>query len=286
MLFNTGMNVNTLKKVRLGSIDIGGANFSQYIEDMDVQKIHLLYKKYQSLPKQSQRKYKGPMNASIENILKEAYLSGTRVQTGVYNVRQNEEENVWDIGSRLKLFRHLESFRDLWKSCDVIFIEQQFVNLFSKAKKSSTASKNGESTANIDAIKIGEDTVSWMLINFPEKNVMFFGSQYKTQIMGAENGLTKYQRKAWSSKFARQIYTDRDDKGMKLFYETIDQTKFKRLDDVKIEKIMDSIKKECSEDDIIRMCYQHLKYKQKLDDISDACVQCQAFKVKFFVGDF
>ena len=96
----------------------------------------------------------------------------------------------------------------MWSTCDIIVIEQQYFNTFSGRRKKSG---NG---ANIDAIKLAELTFGWFLDRFPNKEITYFGSQFKTQILGAPTDQNKLQRKKWSVEKGFEIYTLRDDEEM------------------------------------------------------------------------
>lgn len=103
--------------------------------------------------------------------------------------------------------------------------------------------KGGE--ANVKAIKIAEDVLMWFLIKFPSKKIIVFPSVNKTQLLGAPLKLTKPQRKKWSTDTAMAVFQNRGD---------ISTVEF-----LKREKKV---------------------RKQKLDDMCDAMMQCQAYKYK------
>ena len=130
----------------------------------------------------------------------------------------------------------------------------------------------------MDAIKIAECVMTWFLTNYPDKEIMYFGSQNKTQILGAPYSMTKIQRKKWAEEKVREIYTLREDKSMIDLFNLKDTIFRKRLNSE--EKIMEYINmysKDNSKD---------VREKQKLDDIGDVCIQCQAYKFKKFVACF
>jgi len=108
--------------------------------------------------------------------------------------------------------------------------------------------KNG-TEANVKAIKVAECVHTWLEINYPFKIINTFPSMNKTQILGAEPKLTKAQRKTWAVKKSRSIYQDRND-----------QSSINRYDSYK-------------------------KSKQKQCDVSDAMLQCQAYKFRMLVCD-
>jgi hypothetical protein len=271
----------TLKssKIRIASFDIGHCNFAQYVEDVEVDKMLELEKKYKSLPKGLQRKVKGPMSEEIEALLLETCLSGSRVTTGVYNFTSESAQGL-DIQARKGLLCHLQSFIDTWQTCDIFVIEQQYFNMGVGKNKQSAGS------ANIDAIKVGEATFMWILERYPDKEIMYFGSQNKTQILGAPWKMSKPERKKWSAKKAEEMYTLRKDSDMIELFRIAEEVKRKRLStDEKVQVFIQNYT--LTEDkDVHALALKIVKERQKLDDISDAFTQLQAFKFKTMVGCF
>lgn len=228
-----------------GSVDVGRVNFAQYFEEFDETILEELNECYKNLDKSMQRKTKGPMNDYIEDIISRMYTSSKVIQFGVYDLREDKSVKSLDIGTRKNLFNHLRNFYDLIERTDIFIIEQQFFNTFA-----SNGRRVPGGGANVDAIKVAECLFSWISINFPFKEVYFFSSTFKTQILGAPYKLTKPQRKKWAIEKAISIFEIRGDDP----------------DDLRI------IKKKNS--------------KSVCDDICDACVQFQAFKFKEFIGKF
>lgn len=272
--------------IRLASFDIGKINFAQYVEDFDSADILALEKKYKCLPTKLQRKTRGPMNDEVWNILLQLVLDSTRVQTGVYNFTTDEVdaygERLWDNAARLNLIKHLRSFTYLWDTCDVIVIEQQFFNaaVFGGKKK-----RNKASGANVDAIKIAEATYMWFLNQYPLQTILYFGSQYKTQILGAPLKLDKPQRKKWATEVAEQLYTMREDQDMINLYALSEAVKRKRIN---TEERVASFKEDypCKTEDAQVLSDKVIREKQKLDDTSDVLLQAQAFKFKTMIACF
>src|SRR6185369_8838270 len=101
-----------------------------------------------------------------QSILDDVIMTGTRVQTGVYNftetvdtttaVSTDDDVNVkvgegWNLEARKNMLAHLRRFKELWDTCDIFVIEQQYYNTLTFGKGKS---KKGKSTgANVDAIK-------------------------------------------------------------------------------------------------------------------------------------
>ena len=269
------------RKIRIASFDIGKKNFAQYIEDVNVEKVLELEQQYSSLPKKLQRRTKGEMNGEIENILNELYLTGTRIQTGVYDLRDDKTSDTLDIQTRRNIISHLERFRELWDNCDIFIIEQQYFRTWNGRSKRSAGTE-----ANVDAIKIGEGVLMWFLFNYPFKRIEYFGSQNKTQILGAPWKMKKEQRKRWAEQKAREIYEMREDRSMTELFLLSDRIKRKRLDtQERITLHLDTYPKDCSED-CRELAEKLVRERQKLDDIGDACVQCQAYKYREMVACF
>lgn len=273
-----------MKKFRIASFDIGKVNFAQYIEEVDVDKILLLENEYKSLPKKLQRKTKGEVTPQMQSILDKLYLSGTRINTGVYDIGdKNSIKEALSMETRRNLICHLESFREMWDTCNIFIIEQQYFRTWSGGIKKR---KTGGSEANINAIKIAEGVVMWFLCEYPLKEVLFFGSQNKTQILGAPWNLSKGQRKKWASEECRRLYEYRNDKSMIDLFNLEDSVFMKRLiSEEKIQSFLNLYDLKNSEDGI-KLAEKVVRKRQKLDDISDACLQAQAFKFKTMVACF
>lgn len=271
--------------IRLASFDIGKINFAQYVEDFDSNDMIRLEAKYKGLSPKLQRKTRGVMNSEVWDILMEVVLSGLRVQTGVYNFTSEETDNygerLWDNYARLNLLKHLRSYKYLWDTCDVVVIEQQYFNATAFGGKKKAKSAGG---ANVDAIKIAEATYMWFLDKYPHKTIMYFGSQFKTQIFGAPV-MDKPKRKKWSTDQAREFYVMREDQDMINLYNLSEAVKRKRI---KTEERVQSFKDQypCESEDAQVLSDKIIREKQKLDDDSDVLLQAQAFKFKTMVACF
>lgn len=231
--------------MKLASFDVGRVNFAQYIEEADDEMLEELKRRFDNLNPLNKRHTKGPMNDYVNSILEEMYKSSKLISTGVFDLRSDKSAKSLDIDTRKNLFHHLREYYDIFEECDVVIIEQQFFNTFA-----SNGRRVPGGGANVDAIKMGECLFSWFTINFPFKEVLFFSSTYKTQILGAPFKLTKPQRKNWAIEKAKEIFNLRGD----------------------CISLITDVKKKNS--------------KKVCDDICDACVQCQAFKYKRFVANF
>ena len=265
--------------IYLASFDIGKKNFAQYVEECNVETLYALRDRYRALPKIKQRRVKGKMNDDIADILKEVCLGGTRIHTGVYDFRENKESDELDMSVRKNIIKHLEKYEYMWNKCDGFIIEQQF---FAKFKQSG--GRGSKTQANIDAIKIAEGTLMWFLGNYPHKEVMYFSSTFKTQMLGAPQ-LKEIGRKKWAIEKAKEIYVERNDENAIALYDLSLTVKGKRMNsEEKIQGYLDRFTGQG--EDIREVGEKVIRYKQKLCDISDAMLQLQAFKYRTFIGEF
>lgn len=279
-------NEEERNSVYIGCIDIGKRNFAQCIEQIPSKTIRKIKKKWDSLPKKRQRKVKGKMNSDIESIHKDLFQCGTIINMGVYDFIDEEADSqnargqyMWTDSVRSKLFIHLNDHRDLWDLCDAVFIEQQYFNSYIRKN-----SRKGIS-ANVDAIKIAEAVMSWFRVNYPYKQIEYFGSQNKTQIFGAPSGLTDFQRKRWAIKKAEEIIRIRKDVEIIFLFDFKDKYFRKRPNLEKQISILNDISDDIP-DFIYDLCFKVLVNRQKLDDVSDCCLMCQAVKFKKLIAEF
>lgn len=268
-----------LNTLRIASFDVAKINFGEWVEDINVETLKKLKNRYNSLPSNLQRRVKGNMNYHISNILEELYKNGKRVHVGVYNFREDEDSTVLDMKTRRNLLIHLRKHEMLWDSCDIFVIEQQYFNSFSGGKK-----KKGKG-ANMDALKIAEAALIWFMDNYPFKEIISFGSQFKTQILGAPWGLKDGERKKWAINKAEEILKLKGDSEMISIYDLKKRLFRKRLNSE--EKILSFTKDfEDSPKDIQDLANKIVRNKQKLDDFSDAYLQLQAYKYRVLVACF
>ena len=266
--------------MRLASFDIGKKNFAHYVEllsEKDIEILDGLREEYSSLPKKQQRRVKGPMNDEIASILHRVCMTGTRVQIGVYDLREDKESTTLDMETRRNILMHLDNYRELWINCDRIIIEQQFFR---------TSIYKGKGTeANVDAIKIGELVLGWFLNEFPHKEISYFGSQNKTLILGAPYNLDKSGRKKWAIVKSEEIYRARKDEDMIEIFDLKDRIFRKRLNTPKkCEEFLSSCK--AISEDCRALAKRMIYDRQKLDDVFDCLVQLQAYKFRAMVAMF
>lgn len=235
--------------IRIASFDMGKKNFAWYIEDTYKEDLEELKERYESLPKVLQRRVKGNMNPEIKEMLDIVCYTGDIVDMGVFDLRSKEcieaKSKGVDMDTRKNIISHLEEYKEIFSTCDIFLVEQQFSSTFTPRGR-----KNPSTQSNIDAIKIGELVMGWLIANFKDKEIIHYGSQFKTAILGASPTLTKPQRKKWSVEKFVEILNSRDD-------------------GESLEKLL-----------------KDKKNKQKGDDIADCCIQCQSYKFRTFVACF
>ena len=233
--------------LRLATFDIGRKNFAHHVEDVALEgtdAIFSLETRYASLPRQLRRRVKGTVSPQISELLHLVCTSGTTIHQDVVDLRADPKCKKIDLPTRNNLFTYLQRLVPLWQTCDLFIIEQQYFSTF------TPKGRRGKKTeANIDAIKLGECCYAWFQIKFPRAEILFYGSQNKTQILGAPNSLSKYQRKKWAIGKMGEL--------MELRGET---KRLKRLREVK------------------------KRMHQKLDDVADCVVMAQAYKFQKMVA--
>jgi hypothetical protein len=225
-------------------------NYAYYIERLCVDDIKRLKGEHNSIPYKERRRVKGPVTDVYAKFIDSVCNSGTMIDTDVANLKDERSEadggndgNVLTNQTRLNIMAYLDSKYKLLSLCDIFVIEQQYLSVFGKGKKARV-------NANVQCMKIGELTLTWLLQRFPKAEYCVFNATYKTQLLGAPDKLTDHKRKKWAVEKAIAIYTRRDDK------KALDRYECKR------------------------------KEKQKLDDMSDALIQCQAYKLRSLVCEF
>jgi hypothetical protein len=239
--------------VRIACFDIGKKNFAFYAEECDDILLQKLKQEYNSISKIKQKLIK-------EKILQEMFNVGYRIDYvtttpvgsgsvpafGVFDIRDDKDSNDLDMQTRVNMQILLKKYEWLWNTCDVIVIEQQYFNI------TSMGNRGKGSGANVDAIKLAECCVCWFLDNYyPFKEICYFGSMYKTQLLGAPPKLTKPQRKKWSIEKGVEIFKNRGDEEAIDYLAGLKNSKGK---------------------------------KQKQDDVFDCLIMCQAYKFKKYIA--
>ena len=237
----------------IASFDIGTVNFAEYIEEVDIEILDHMRERYSRLPNYMKRRVKGPMNEEIEDILQIVYLAGKGLHIQVHNFSDPYEKGKLGKFTRKKLFEHLENSRDMFDKCDIFLIEQQYFSTFGRGRNPNARNRGTE--ANVMMIKFAECLYTWLLINYSDKEIIYFPSAFKTQILGSPEHLTKPQRKKWSVEKAKEILELR-----------------------KIYRNPDEIESE----EFLKNFYRG----GKLDDKADTKIQCQAYKFRTYVAVF
>ena len=184
--------------LRIATVDIGRKNFAHHVEDVLLTGPHGIFQleaDYARLPRLRKRRVQGPLSSEISALLDRICRSGTTVHQDVVDLRADPPLKKLDLTTRNNLFLYLNTLLSLWKTCDLVVIEQQYFSTF------TPRGRRGKKTeANVDAIKLAECCYSWFRITFsPEElELVFYGAQNKTKILGAPPSLTKHQRKKWA----------------------------------------------------------------------------------------
>ena len=271
--------------ITIASFDIGKKNFAQYVETISKDEIEHLKKCY-AASKSGRASLVKTRTPEYRNFLKSVYLTGRRVHTGVYDLRNERKEDVLDNETRKNIIRHLHDHKWLWEKCNVFVIEQQFF------KPSGRRGRNLDSSqANVDALKISELLIGWLLNEYPDKEHLFFGSTNKTQLLGAPPKLKRKGVKDFCIEQAKLLYKLRNDHSINELFTLQEFIKGKTAKTLEtsgkifIERMCPSSTSERSEKSGVRELVTKVMKRQKLDDICDACSQCQAFKIKNYVLD-
>jgi len=271
--------------ITIASFDIGKKNFAQYVESISKDEIEHLKKCY-AASKSGRASLVKTRTPEYRNFLNSVYLTGRRVHTGVYDLRNEKKEDVLDNETRKNIIRHLHTHKWLWEKCDVFIIEQQFF------KPSGRRGSNlNSSQANVDALKISELLIGWLLNEYPDKEHLFFGSTNKTQLLGAPPKLKRKGVKDFCIEQAKLLYKLRNDHSINELFTLQEFIKGKTAKTLEtsgkifVERMCPSSSSERSEKSGIKELVTKVLGRQKLDDICDACSQCQAFKIKNYVLD-
>jgi len=169
--------------ITIASFDIGKNTFSYCVEEMNAEQVKEIVSDHTRLHRRSKKKI----------YCNRLLLCGTIVLWET-NPITDDNKNY----DRKALFSLLESKREIWEKCDHVVIEQQLEVVRFKQ-------------VNIKAIKIGEATLSWFIIHFPEKQFEVFGSSNKTRVLNAPKKLKKLERKKWAVEKARELLVERKD---------------------------------------------------------------------------
>ena len=114
--------------LRIAAIDIGRKNFAHHVEDVLLtgsQGIFELEEDYARLPRLLKRRVGGPLSSEITALLDRVCQSGKTVHQDVVDLRADPTFKKLDLATRDNLFGYLQHLYSLWKTCDLVVIEQQ-----------------------------------------------------------------------------------------------------------------------------------------------------------------
>ena len=206
------------------STDIGSTNFAFCIEEVNISKLEGI----KNIPKNQRYNLDGTNTYEFSKILEDIYSSGKTILIRNLNLKvgTTKEYEIFN-----NMFTQLNEYKEYFDKVDYILIEKQL-------------------KINHKACRLSICCVSYFVFKYQsEKNIIEFGSMYKTHILGCEkrmkNGkkIDKPARKKWCISTCASILSLRED---------------------------------C---EIIEELYS----QKKTDDISDTICQLQAFKYMHFV---
>lgn len=266
----------------IASFDIGKKNFAHYVEELSDFEIETLKNEYKSFANPKLKRI-DVQHERYPSFLENVYKTGKRIQTGVYDLRNENKENVLDVETRLNIINHIRRFDHVWKQCEVFIIEKQYIKAFSGRRRKNT---QGGSQINVMAIKIAELVLSVLIANYPTATFEYeFGSNNKTQLLNAPRGLGDKERKKFDVDEAEKLYRLRNDVSMiELFRlkSAVSRKTFKT--EAKIEAFICSFVPSSKQNPEIRELALKVVDKQKFDDFCDSCMQLQAYKIKLISG--
>ncbi|BAU80127.1 conserved putative RuvC-like Holliday junction resolvase [Tokyovirus A1] len=179
------------ESIRVSSFDVGWKAFAWSVENWDVSFLKEQREKFFGT-KYKKERAKG--TSTYEEVKRSILLGGERIDIDVYDISSDEKK--LDVQVRLNLFSLLEEKKELWDSSSIFVIEQQFCTSFGKGKKGKSGD-NSDGT-NMDAIKLSECLMSWLLMKYgDEKCVVFVPTASKTAFLGAPKMPKKLDRKKW-----------------------------------------------------------------------------------------
>lgn len=266
------------------SIDVGIRNLAIYVEEFDP----VLLQKYSNkkiINNDSKKSYKIDINnfnelfdknhlptSKYAKILNDVYMNGTCVFIDLVNLTSNENVSAKFVTTDilLNLTDYLEKHKSLWDTCSFVIIEQQMNTRFKK---------------NTSAQHIQHHIHSWFIYTYRDfKLFINYPSKNKSQILGAptkvnkkkKNGDIKYEKrdkaqlKKWSENIGLDILgkrTELPDPEIKQYYPK----------DTKNSLIIEKYKNPN------KIAFNKVALMKKKDDVCDALIQLQSFKIKLFI---
>jgi hypothetical protein len=107
---------------------------------------------------------------------------------------QNHELNPVDPVQNVT--RILDSLSEYWTKCGVVLVERQV---------------QYRGIVNTAALRIAHHCLSYFSILYPTLKCIDYPSANKTQQLGAPSGLSKPERKKWSTRYAERVLRERGD---------------------------------------------------------------------------
>lgn len=159
--------------VRIAALDVGVHNFAHYVEDVPPDVAHRW------------------TQADLLPDVRPLWRAGTWVSAGVVDLAPGVRFRGLTMAMRRALHAYLEQTDALWRSCDVIVIEQQF----------NGGRRGGR---NMAAIRLSEVAMGLLLQRYPATaRLEFVPAHHKTRFM--PRGLTKPARKRRAVQLAHAL---------------------------------------------------------------------------------
>lgn len=227
--------------VWLASFDIGRVNFAFYIEEVNVKELMAI----KNVPKTHRYNPDGTPTGKMQSLLDQVCMNGRTVLHKNLDLTENcDPKAKLDPETYHNMIDALNEYKEYWDKCSAFVIEEQ-MSFGAKINKM--------------AVKLGQHCYSYFTFLYGrQKHYIEFRAFYKTQILGAEKGISdkpyksgkpryvamkKPQRKKWSVQKATEILEGRDELAV----------------------------------------LENLSSKAKKDDLADTLCQLQAFKYLVYV---
>ncbi|AMQ10770.1 putative RuvC-like Holliday junction resolvase [Brazilian marseillevirus] len=211
--------VKNRENVQVASFDVGWKAFAWSVGEWDVSFLKQQREKFFGTKYKKDRK-KGTQ--VYTEVLHDVAVNGKNIDIDVYDISSDDKK--LDIQVRLNLFALLEEKKYLWDPVSIVVIEQQFCTSFGGSKKSNNSggTNNSEGT-NMDAIKLSESLMAWMLMKYgSSKSIVFVPTASKTNILCAPKMPKKLDRKKW---VLSQVLLWAKEKGDKNVLEKFEESK-------------------------------------------------------------
>jgi hypothetical protein len=175
-----------MSNVWIATIDPGKKNFAFIIQQVDIEQFH----KIKFVPKDDRYNDDGTHTSEFKKNIEEICKCSQVIVWKKIDVTCGSKK-YFDEKILYELTNILDSYKEYWDKCSYIIIEEQM----------SFGTKH-----NTMAIKIAQHCQSYFIFNyFKFKQIVMFPSYHKTKVLGALKGITKPQRKTWSTKFVNEL---------------------------------------------------------------------------------